>query len=260
MQAVRKLGGGLIYGLVSVVLVVGGLSLALAESASPTHLTPTSGLPAVSQPLTPTQSGSTKTPARTPLPTQTPTQPSSTETPTRTPPPTQTPLPPTNCLPPPPGWMLIYVQPGDTLENLAARYHTTAEQIGQGNCLLTSSLPAGHGIYVPYTPPQSQPTTIVLCGPTPGGWVRNYIVQPGDHLYRIALQYGTTTADLQRANCISNPNNIQVGLQLWVPNILTITPTDTPTNTPTETPTDTPTETPTITPTDTPTEAPTNTP
>ncbi len=203
MQAVRQLGGGLIYGLVSVVLVVGGLSLALAENAPPTHLTPTSSLPAVPPTLTPTQSGSTEAPTWTPLP-------------------TQTPLPPTNC-PPPPGWTLVSVQPGDTLENLAARYRTTAEQIRQSNCLLTSSLAVGYGIYVPYISPQAQPTTIILCGPFPG-WVRNYIVQPGDHLYRIALQFGTTAADLQRANCISNPSNISVGLQLWVPNVPTITP------------------------------------
>ncbi len=204
MQAVRQLRGGLIYGVVSVLLVVGSLSLALAENALPaTHLTPTSSLPAVPQTLTPTQPGFTQAPTSTPLP-------------------TQTPLPPTNC-PPPPGWILIAVQPGDTLENLATRYHTTAGQIEQSNCLLTSSLAVGYGIYVPYVPPQYRPTLAVWCGPIPG-WVRNYIVQPGDHLYRIALQYGTTTADMQRANCISDPNNIPVGLQLLVPNVPTITP------------------------------------
>jgi len=203
MQAVRQLGGGLIYGLVSVLLVIGGLSLALAENAPPTHPTPTSAMPAVPRTLTPTQPGPAVASTSTPLP-------------------TQTPLPPTNC-PPPPGWILVSVQPGDTLENLAVLYHSTADQIRQGNCLLTSSLAVGYGIYVPYTPPQSQPAIIYSCGPIPG-WVRNYIVQPGDHLYRIALQFGITTAELQRANCITNPGNIPVGLQLWVPNVPTITP------------------------------------
>jgi LysM repeat protein len=203
MQVVRQLGGGLIYGLVSVVLVVGGLSLALAEHTPSTLHTPTSSLPAAPQTLTPTQAGFT-------------------EIPTWTASPTQTPLPPTNC-PPPPGWTLVAVQPGDTLESLAARYQTTADQVRQGNCLLTSSLAVGYGIYVPYIPPQFQPTLVILCGPLPG-WVRNYIVQPGDDLFRIALRYGTSTADLQRANCITNPNAIPVGLQLWVPNVPTITP------------------------------------
>lgn len=203
MQAARQLGGGLIYGLVSLILVVGGLSLALAETAPPANLTPTSGLPAAPQTLTPTQPGPTEAATLTALP-------------------TQTPLPPTNC-PPPPGWTLVSVQPGDTPENLAARYNTTAEQIVQSNCLLTSSLAVGYGIYVPYTPPQSQPTAVILCGPIPG-WVRSYTVQPGDHLFRIAIQYGTTTANIQRANCITNPNNIPVGLRLWVPNVATITP------------------------------------
>jgi len=204
MQAARQLGGGLIYGLVSIVLVVGSLSLALAENAAPpTHLTPTSALPAAPQTLTPTQPGSTEFPTSTPLP-------------------TPTPLPPTNC-PPPPGWILISVQPGDTLTNLATRYNTSADLIGQGNCLLTSSLAIGYGLYVPYTPPQFQPTPVILCGPIPG-WIRNYIVQPGDDLYRIALRYGTATTELQRANCITNPNAIPVGLQLWVPKVPTITP------------------------------------
>jgi len=236
MQAVRQLGGGLIYGLISIVLLVGSLSLALAENAPPAHLTPTSTLPAVPQTLTPTQIGPTEAPTLTALP-------------------TQTPLLPTNC-PPPPAWTRVSVQPGDTLENLAARYHTTAEQIRQRNCLLTSGLAVGYGIYVPYTPPQSQPTAIILCGPIPG-WIHNYIVQPGDHLYRISLQYGTTTADLQRANCITDPNNIPVGLQLWVPNVPTITPTETPMNTPTITPTIHPTHTPANTPTNTPMNTPT---
>lgn len=203
MRAVRQLGGGLIYGLFSVVLVVGSLSLALAENAPPSLLTSTSIPSTVPQTLTPTQPGSTELPTLTPLP-------------------TQTPLPPTNC-PPPPGWILISVQPGDTLDSLAARYHTTADQIRQGNCLLAPSLAVGYGIYVPYVPPQSQPTPIFTCGPYLG-WVRTYIVQPGDDLYRIALRYSTTTAELQRTNCIINPNSIPVGLQLWVPNVPTITP------------------------------------
>jgi LysM repeat protein len=217
MQAVRQLGGGLFYGLISTLLVVGGLSLAFAETMVPAQLTPTSVLPAIPQTLTPTRSGPTQVPTSTPLP-------------------TETPLPPTNC-PPPNGWVRISVAPGDTLENLAARYNTTAAQIAQANCLLTSSLVVGYGIYVPYIPPT---VTFIPCGPFPG-WVLGYTVQPFDTLYHIATLYGTSVFDMQRANCIPVASRIFAGQQLWVPNVPTITPGitiipefSTPTDVPTE--------------------------
>ena len=96
MRAARQLGNGLLYGLVSVLLVVGGLSLALAESYTAPSPTPTMSLPTVSQILTFTPLGPTA------LPPSTPTL-------------TATPLPPTNC-PPPAGWTSISVQPNDTVE------------------------------------------------------------------------------------------------------------------------------------------------
>ena len=117
-------------------LVVGGLSLALAESYTAPSPTPTTSLPTVPQTLTSTSSGPTALP-------------SSTSTSTATPP------PPTNCLPPA-GWILISVQPYDTLESLAARSRVTPSQLAQANCLLTNNLEPGFNIYVP-PPPASNP-------------------------------------------------------------------------------------------------------
>ena len=96
MQVVRQIGSGILYGLVSVMLVVGGLSLALAESYTSPSPTPTASLPIVPQTSTSTQAGPTALPSSTPLP-------------------TATPLPPINCSPPA-GWILISVQPYDTLK------------------------------------------------------------------------------------------------------------------------------------------------
>ncbi len=129
MQAVRQIGSGILYGLVSVMLVVGGLSLALAESYTTSSPTPTASLPIVAQTLTSTQAGPTALPSSTPFP-------------------TATPLPPTNC-PPPAGWILISVQPYDTLESLAARFRVTPYQLAQANCLPTNNLEPGYNIYVP---------------------------------------------------------------------------------------------------------------
>jgi LysM repeat protein len=221
MQALRQMGGGLLFGLVSVVLVVGGLSLALAESYTVSRPTPTSGLPPAPQTSTATPSGPTGFP-------------------TLTPPPTQTPPPPVNCAPPA-GWTLIPVQPGDTLAGLAARYGTTPEQLAQANCLLSQSLVPGYGLYVP----ASQVNPIPNCGPYPG-WIFAYFVQPGDTLFHIATLYGTSVDTLKFANCRPD-NKILIGERLWVPNVPTITPGvtfipdfGTPTEVPTEPLTSTP--------------------
>ena len=198
MRAVRQLGNGILYGLVSVIIVVGGLSLALAESYTAPSPTPTTSLPAVPQTLTPTQTGPTTSPSSTPTS-------------------TATPQPPNNC-PPPAGWILISVQPYDTIQTLAERYRVAPAQLVQANCLLTNNLEPGFNIYVP-PPPASQP---ISCG-APLGWMRAYVVRPGDTLYHIAALYRTSSFELQRANClfttVITPGNI-----LWVPNIPIFTP------------------------------------
>lgn len=227
MQAVRQMASGIFYGLVSVVLVVGGLSLALAESYTAPSPTPTTNLPSVPQTLTSTQAGPTALPSSTSFP-------------------TATPPPPTNCLPPA-GWILISVQPYDTLESLAARLRVTPEQLAQANCLLTDNLEPGFNIYAPPAPTSSP----ISCG-APFGWVRAYVVRPGDTLYRIATLYGTSLFQLQRANCLFSmlitPDEV-----LWVPNVPTVTPsvivvlifgTLTPTASQTEVPTNAPSSTP----------------
>jgi LysM repeat protein len=114
------------------------------------------------------------------------------------------------------------IYPGDSLESLAQRFHTTVEALRQGNCLYAPSLIAGYVLYVPPVP--VSPT---VCVP-PAGWVK-YIVQPGDNLYRIGLSYGMKAADLQRANCLPSPNLIIAGSTIYVPNIPTLTPIFTPT-------------------------------
>jgi LysM repeat protein len=118
---------------------------------------------------------------------------------------------------------------------LATRYGTTAEQLAQGNCLLTQNLVPGYGLYVPV----SQANPIPNCGPYPG-WIRTYFVQPGDTLFHIALLYRTSVDALEFANCRAD-SKILVGEQLWVPNVPTVTPAvtylpdfGTPTEAPTE--------------------------
>jgi len=238
MRAMRQMGNGILYGLVSVLLVVGGLSLALAESYTVPSPTPIISPPTVLQTLTSTQAG----PAASASPTSIA---------------SATPLPPTNC-PPPSGWILISVQPYDTVESLAGRFRISPYQLAQANCLLTNNLEPGYNLYVPLP---SGPAPISCSAPI--GWVHAYVVRPGDSLDQIATLYGVSPFELQNANCLSS-TYLTAGESLWVPNIPptpsviinnvfgTLTPTasqtQAPSNTPTPVhPTGTPSSTVTIT-------------
>lgn len=198
MRVLRELGEGLLYALVSMVLVIGGLSLSMAENFNPQRPGPTANILTVPPTLTST------------LP-----PPAGALTPTPTP--SRSPTPPNNCLPPA-GWILVPVQSGDTLQSLAARYNTTVQQLAQANCLLTPNLVPGYNLYVP----PSATITPAPCGPPPG-WIA-YTIQQGDTLYHLSIIYSTTVADLQRANCLGESQYIRAGARLWVPNVPTITP------------------------------------
>lgn len=223
MQALRQLGAGVIVAIFSVILVIGGIFLSLAETlptpATPTQIPPTFPL---SFP-TPTATIITILPSETPTETILPSETASVL-------PSITSIAPTSCTPPS-GWILVTVATGDTVYSLAQRYKTSAENLSAANCLTAVEVPAGYILYVPPVPT----VTVIPCGP-PVGWVKNYIVQPGDTLFRIALSYNITYPRLQRANCMGSSTIIYIGQRLWVPNIPTRTPvpgiTIVPTNTP----------------------------
>lgn len=206
----RQLGVGIIIGIVSAILVIGGIFLSLAETfsplATPTQIPPTLQLtfPTITPSLAIIQS-ETPTATQTQIASQTP---------------SITSLPPTTCAPPPAGWIRITLAAGDTIYSIAQRYKTTTENLSAANCLGSLDLPAG---YVLLVPPVQATVTAVPCGPF-AGWVKNYIVQPGDNLFRIGLAYGVTVTQLQRANCMGASTTIFAGQRLWVPNVPTRTP------------------------------------
>jgi LysM domain len=216
MNVLRQLGSSVLLATFSAALVIGGISLALAESYVPV-LPPT---PTATQVLIPIFSSPTIVPAasisipstQTPLPTSTNT----------------VPPPPTSC-PPPTGWVAVPVGPGDDLTTLAFRYRSTPQQLLVANCLFSNNLPIGSYLYVPPIPTQ----TSVPCGPPPG-WVL-YIVQRGNTMFSLSQAYGVSLSQLQFANCMSpSQYNLVAGQTIWVPNVITHTPraTSTPTLTP----------------------------
>jgi LysM repeat protein len=245
MQAWRQLGGGVIVAIFSVILVIGGIFLSLAENlpapATPTQVPPTfpESFPTPTATISQIATATSETPTETALPS---------ETALGSPTASQIALQPTSCTPPS-GWIRITVSTGETVYSLAQRYKTSAESLNAANCLTAVEVPAGFALYVPPVPT----VTVIPCGP-PAGWVRNYIVQPGDTLFRIAVLYNITYPQLQRGNCMGSSTTIYTGQRLWVPNIPIRTPTTGVTIVPTSLPeTPLPTLT-TAPPTDIPTE------
>lgn len=248
MQTIRQVAGSFLLAAMSAALVIGGISLALAEAYVPDNPTPTA-----TQPLVPVFFSPSPAPisfnTNTPLPTVSET----------------VPPPPTAC-PPPANWIPLLVQPGDNLVTLSLRYKTTTTELSQANCLFSPDLPAGSILYVPPIP---TPTT-VPCGP-PANWTR-YTVQPGNTMYSLSHAYGVSIPQLQFANCIPpHQYYLATGQTIWVPNVAvtrtplaTATATLTPvsiifpasTSTPTATQTATTVPSPTMTNTSTPTSTP----
>ncbi|HSG41766.1 MAG TPA: LysM peptidoglycan-binding domain-containing protein [Anaerolineales bacterium] len=211
MKVLRQMGSGFIIGAVSLILVIGGISLALAETSSSTLPPTPSPIPTTfavefASPL-PTQSVPTS------IPTATPTIVINTQQ-------------ATVCTPPT-GWIAITFGTNDTLYSIAERYKTTVENLNTGNCLNNTVPAAGSILYVPPVPT----VTVIPCGP-PSSWIKAYTVKAGDNLFRISLLYRTTVARLQSANCMGSSTKINVGQVLWVPNVVTSTPAVTNTNTP----------------------------
>ena len=291
MKAMRDLLTGLLTAIASIVIVMGGITLSLAQG-QPVALFPTIVIPTRTLSPFPTEPGIrsptvlsgfnlTATATLSPVPTI-----------------TQTEIVPTNC-PPPRGWLQYVVPSGVDLNSLARTRGTTVARLMEANCLVSQDLMPDIILYVPPPPkPTHTPThterpnntdtpeptlttakvTPVPCG-QPHGWGL-YYVQPGDTLYHLGMIFNTTVYALQEANCLGNSTYIYAGQQLYVPVPPTRTPTDTPTDLPTvphktstktatnipiftiaPTATRTPTQGPThtYTPTRTPTSTPTST-
>jgi LysM repeat protein len=241
MKDLRQVALGALLALGSMILVLGSILLAMAESQTYPMAAASVTLPP-KYTLTPVAPAWTETPGGQATP--------ATTIATQIFPPTPT-LLPTSACPPPAGWVAYMVLPGDTLAGLAETYGVSEAELMAANCLEVSSLPAGYLIYVPQraividtNTPFPSPT---ICN-APYGWII-YTVRSGDYLTQIARDYGITYQKLRDVNCLTS-DIIHPGDHLWVPNVPTITPA------PSETGVPQPTLTPTPQP---PTEVPTST-
>jgi LysM repeat protein len=81
--------------------------------------------------------------------------------------------------------------------------------------LAPSPLPTPPDTQVPTASPTASPT--VVARPTSSPSPRIHVVQAGEYVSLIAERYGVTPQAILRANNIPNPNYIEVGDQLVIP-------------------------------------------
>jgi N-acetylmuramoyl-L-alanine amidase len=102
----------------------------------------------------------------------------------------------------------IYVQPGDSLYTLAARYGTTISNIMQANGLWSSQIVPGQALRI--NPSNTGTPSTVPSSSTV------YTVRSGDTFFLIAQRFGISVDALKQANGLSS-NYLTVGRQLVIP-------------------------------------------
>jgi LysM repeat protein len=125
------------------------------------------------------------------------------------------------------GQTVHVVAAGDTLYSISLTYGVSTEEIMAANGLTDpNTLVVGTQLVIPApgttvvpppapTAPAPAPTAVPPVPPTSGGQV--YVVQPGNNLFRIGLQYGCTVDQMASYNNIPAPYIIYVGQQILIP-------------------------------------------
>jgi len=118
-----------------------------------------------------------------------------------------------------PGPVTHVVQPGETLTSIALLYGVTIDAIIITNGIANPDLiMAGTVLVIPVDASGSPlPVATPTPGPTASDGSTTYVVQPGDTLSDIAIQFGVTVQAIQTANGIENPDELFVGQVLIIP-------------------------------------------
>lgn len=110
-----------------------------------------------------------------------------------------------------------YVQPGDSLYTIAARYGTSIAALQRNNNLITTEIHPGQALSLTrrYRPQSTGSAYTVRAGDS---LLKIYIVQSGDPLYLIAKRNGISVKELLEANHLGNASSILPGQRLIIPN------------------------------------------
>jgi len=143
----------------------------------------------------------------------------------------------------PPNSAAYIVQAGDTLYSIATKFNITVAALQQANNIANpNALAVGQRLFIPgvaaqniVTPAPTARGPTATVNPTPTSQTacpecnegsnvnpsetETYIVKAGDTLASIAARFGVTLLELQRINNIANPNLLNVGQRLIIPNI-----------------------------------------
>lgn len=110
---------------------------------------------------------------------------------------------------------------GDTLTGLSLLYNIPVDVIVSANNLTNEdSLDIGQVLTIPAEGTEVVATTEPAAGATavpPVTEERTHVVQAGENLFRIGLQYGFTVDELAAYNGIANPNVLDVGQVIKIP-------------------------------------------
>jgi LysM repeat protein len=124
----------------------------------------------------------------------------------------------------PPAGILGYhtVQPGETLYCIARAYGVDPTAIASTNGIVSPNLIFPGTVLaipnVPKTLPAGRTCPRQFGGGTPPSGCRyTHVVQSGENLYRISLQYGVSMYAIAQANNILNLNLIYAGQTLCIP-------------------------------------------
>lgn len=114
---------------------------------------------------------------------------------------------------PPPDAFPYTVTAGDTVSSIAGIFGVAPEAIRELNFLATDNIQPGQILRIPSQPGAVPPPADAAS--ESGPYV--HVVQPGDTLYQISVQYDTSAGDIIAANGLSTPDDILVGQELIIP-------------------------------------------
>lgn len=122
----------------------------------------------------------------------------------------------------PRGEVMHTVTAGDTITGLSVLYDIPVELIVSANNLTNvDSLDLGQVLIIPAEGtelvPTTEPAVEATAVPPTTTEEQTHIVQAGQNLYRIGLQYGFSVDELAAYNNIANPNVLEVGQQIKIP-------------------------------------------